>query len=205
MTGKEKLDSLIDNERYEESNPINYKIKGDCFILVSNRKNKQLIYRNGKEVSVKRYIYEKVINPNLNDDYFVKTSCKNTECINPDHLYSIHLNKIVSGKYGSIPDKVIKEIFESELHYKDISVKYNISLRMVYAIKQRKHYSKITKDLLKPKIVRCGRKRIYNSYQDYVEAYRKNFGNKNYYKNNIKSKAKKVFPKEFNENDFIAT
>jgi hypothetical protein len=135
---------------------IKYEItKEGCWNCVSHCKNMwgyPRKYRNGKLTLISRIMYEKNVGK-VPDGLLILHTCDNPACINPDHLWlgnnadnmkdmklKGRANRPIGVKNGRAKlseDTVLKILLDTDSN-KKISIKFNLPIWHIQAIKSRK-------------------------------------------------------------------
>ena len=151
--GKKITWKILDNGCWKCTSHINV-IRGGYLLFM----------RNKTKIILHRYIYE-FFNGKIPKYKIVRHKCDNPWCINPNHLIlgtqkenmqdmvdrgrSLYGERNLKSKLDS---NQAKEIYLLNLGYKEIAKKYNISKSSVNDIKNRRHWKRVTKDLIKNSI-----------------------------------------------------
>jgi hypothetical protein len=126
-----------------------------CHVCTSHTRTKagySVMRRNKKNIYIHRYMYEKY-KGEIPKGMVIRHKCDNPNCINPEHLevgtHRDNVNdKISRGRQlkgeqignSKLTEEIVIEIYRSNLSYKELQNKYNVSNAMVSLIKNKKRW-----------------------------------------------------------------
>lgn len=159
--------------------------KKGCWICVSHAKDKDsyvVFRRNKKWYRVHRYMYEQKYGV-LEHSEFIGHKCKNSDCINPKHLFKSDMKGIIKNsnnknpnrKRGKLTKKEIIEIFKDRITpQKDLAKKYGVKKNAIGSILNGLTWKHITSKIKLIQTPKWLKKYKEKRKSEYDKNYRKN-------------------------------